>query len=534
MGIAKRMGGVLAASLLVIAGCSGDGSGGDGTTTTGSAAPTTTAAAASTTAAAVTTTIAEGGAVSDLEGVRGAVVRIEGEGSFVDPEVGEVYNQSGSGSGFIIDESGLAVTNNHVVTGAAFLQVYVEGEDEPRNAKVLGVSECSDLAVIDIDGEGFPYLEWYEGAITTGTDVYVAGFPLGDPEYTLTEGIVAKEEAGGDTNWASLDHVIEHTARMLPGNSGGPLVSEDGTVLGVNYAAAQEIDYHYTISRDEASAILDDLIAGENVTSIGVNGTAFAGEDLSGIWVSAVESGSPADNLGIEGGDVITTVEGLIVGTDGTMRDYCDILRSNDPTDPMAIEVVRFSTQEVLSGTLNNDEELVLAFSFATELGDEVADTEAAPYEYTEVTDDSGTLSMQIPTTWTDVDGRNWDFEDELVGQAIGAAPDLAGFLGSWTTPGVFFGASESLAATMEPGGMLDYYDFSSDCAYDGRSDYEDAAYTGAFDVWNSCGGTDTALIVVEAYPPEGEFLVVVQVQAVTEADLEALDAILQSFYVNA
>ena len=80
---------------------------------------------------------------------------------------------------------------------------------------------------------------------------------------------------------------------------------------------------------------------------------------------------------------------------------------------------------------------------------------------------------------------------------------------------------------------MLDYYDFSSDCAYDERSDYEDAAYTGAFDVWNSCGGTDTALIVVEAYPPEGEFLVVVQVQAVTEADLEALDAILQSFYVN-
>ena len=54
------------------------------------------------------------------------------------------------------------MTNNHVVTGRLW-QVYVEGEDSPRNAKVLGVSECSDLAVIDIDGDGFPYLTWHEG-----------------------------------------------------------------------------------------------------------------------------------------------------------------------------------------------------------------------------------------------------------------------------------------------------------------------------------------------------------------------------------
>jgi hypothetical protein len=99
MGIAKRMGGVLAASLLVIAGCSGDGSGGDGTTTTGSAAPTTTAAAASTTAAAVTTTIAEGGAVSDLEGVRGAVVRIEAKAASSIPRSARFTTRAGAGRG---------------------------------------------------------------------------------------------------------------------------------------------------------------------------------------------------------------------------------------------------------------------------------------------------------------------------------------------------------------------------------------------------------------------------------------------------
>jgi S1-C subfamily serine protease len=155
---------VAVASLLLIAGCSGDSSGSDDTTTTtDEGIGTSTTVTTTTEATSTTTTAAASGAVSDLEGVRAAVVRIVGEGSFVDPEVGDVYNQSGTGSGFIIDPSGLAVTNNHVVTGAAFLRVYVEGEDEPRNAKVLGVSECSDLAVIDIDGDGFPY--------STGTKV---------------------------------------------------------------------------------------------------------------------------------------------------------------------------------------------------------------------------------------------------------------------------------------------------------------------------------------------------------------------------
>ena len=174
-----------------------------------------------------------------------------------------------------------------------------------------------------------------------------------------------------------------------------------------------------------------------------------------------------------------------------------------------------------------------LAFSFATELGDEVADAGAVSYEYTEVTDDSGALTMQVPTAWDDLDGSGWQFDGELIGQALAAAPDLESFLGTWATPGVFFGASEALAETTEPGDFLDATEFSADCTYEGRSDYEDAAYTGAFDVWGNCAGTDTALIVVEAYPPGDLFAVVVQVQAVTEADLEALDTILQTFYVN-
>ena len=177
----------LAALLLVLAACSGDS---EPTETFGDVA-TTTAAPSETTVATT-----EAGGHDYLEDVRGAIVRIVAEGSFADPEFGQQYNAAGSGSGFFISEDGLAVTNNHVVTGAAFLQVYVDGDEEPRNARVLGVSECSDLAVIDVDGDGYSYLEWYEGDLVAGTPIFAAGFPLGDEEYTLLDGITEALKTG--------------------------------------------------------------------------------------------------------------------------------------------------------------------------------------------------------------------------------------------------------------------------------------------------------------------------------------------------
>jgi serine protease Do len=179
---------------------------------------------------------ATSGAISELDQVKDATIQIEAQGTFIDPEVGLMLNDAGRGSGFIIDPSGIAVTNNHVVTGAALLKVWVGGESEPRNAKILGVSECSDLAVIDIEGDGYPYLDWYTDDINVGLDVYAAGYPLGDPEFTLTRGIISKAKADGESNWASVDEVLEHDATINPGNSGGPLITTEGKVVGVNYA----------------------------------------------------------------------------------------------------------------------------------------------------------------------------------------------------------------------------------------------------------------------------------------------------------
>ncbi len=302
-----------------------------------------------------TATEVPSGLVTSLTDLKKATIQIQSEGTFIDPEFGYMANAAGRGSGFIIDPSGIAITNNHVVTGAALLQVWVGGDtNKVYNARILGVSECSDLAVIDIEGDGFPYLSWYEGAANVGLEVYAAGFPLGDPEFTMTKGIVSKEKANGETSWASVDSVIEHTATINPGNSGGPLVDEAAKVVGINYAGASSTSQYFAIDRGTALSVIDQLREGKDVDSIGINGQAVSSEDgsLTGIWVSSVKSGSSADKSGVKAGDIVTSLENLILATDYTMKDYCDILRTHNPDDTLAIDIYRWASQEVLAGQL--------------------------------------------------------------------------------------------------------------------------------------------------------------------------------------
>jgi serine protease Do len=130
--------------------------------------------------------------VGSIDALPGAVIQIEATGVFREPDE-DAQKVAARGSGFIIDPSGVAVTNNHVVTGADTLAVWVGAERTEYSARVLGASECSDLAVIKIDTpRPLPYLSWYDGEISPGLDIYAAGFPLGDPEFTLTRGIVSR------------------------------------------------------------------------------------------------------------------------------------------------------------------------------------------------------------------------------------------------------------------------------------------------------------------------------------------------------
>jgi serine protease Do len=487
------------------------------------------------------------GAVSTLDDVEKAVIQIESDGTFVDPQVGWQVNVGKMGTGFIIDPSGIAITNNHVVTGAALLKVWVGGETTPRHAKVLGVSECSDLAVIKLEGDGYPYLDWYSGTIKVGLKVFAAGFPLGDPNFTLTDGIVSKAKADGKSSWASVGSVIEHSARINPGNSGGPLVDSDGKVVGINYAAIAETGQNFAIGRDEALKVIDILKSGKNVDSIGINGGAISGQvnntNISGVWVRSVASGSPADKALIQAGDIVYQLEGQVLATDGTMADYCDILRSHNATDTMAVTVIRYSDLSLMEGQLNGRE--LATKGYFTGNGSASA-TGAPSGDYTTVTDNNNIIQLEVPAAWSDVDGTPWKSDwsgINFTAPAVEASPNLKDFT-DYKAPGVFFTASDRLG---EIGGFIQLLDgvtswFEKDCTRD-RSNYhmdygtgvwEDPLYEGKFDVWKKCKGTTTNVFVLAARPKDtpAAYLMLVEIHYVNDSDLVDLVHILSTFQV--
>ena len=486
-----------------------------------------TAATSSTTTVAETTTTSE--APFDVGDLEASVVKIAADGTFVFPEVGQ-QTTAGFGTGFVIDDSGLVVTNHHVVAGGAVLQAWTSQSDAAVNARVVGLSECADIAVIDLDGEGYPSLEWFDDEVTVGMDVYAAGFPgtdassVVDADYTLTSGIVSSVSAAGETPWASVESTVEHDAIIRGGNSGGPLVfAGDGSVVGINFAGRDDGNHSYAIGSDTARQVVEALVAGEEVDSLGVNGFALpiAEYGVAGVWVASVVTGGPADVAGIEPGDVIIELEGIAIGESETMAEYCDVLRTHGSEAPLAVQVIRSAGDGVAlyAGAING-EGLVLQDSEPV-TGD----------AYVTVTDDLGVLQVSVPASWDEVVGAESEF-----GASIFASPDIAGAAGSWDVPAVLFEARPWVDANTP----IDLEAVAADladsvaegCVYSGRESYDDGVYAGFADLYEACGGTETSLLIVAAEDPVDAVSTRLAVQIVSPVDLEITDVILQSFVV--
>jgi serine protease Do len=483
------------------------------------------------------------GGITTFQDAQPAIIQIVSQGSFRDPETGSTFTGAGSGSGFIISADGIAVTNNHVVTGAATLEVFIGGDtSRSYNATVLGTSECNDLAVIDIAEDGpLPFLEWFNSPINAGQEVYAAGFPLGDPQYTLTNGIVSKAQAGGDlTGTSSIDHTIEHDANIQPGNSGGPLLSPEGQVVGVNYAGGAAVTttaQFYAIASDLAQPVVERLRSGDFET-IGINGQGIFDEatGIAGVWVAGVKPGSPAASVGLLPGDIITSMNGLPVAQDGTFRDYCDVIRTAG-SGAIAVEVLRFDTSEVYRGEINGAP-LTLSFSFANAVEEEVDMADpgsdpgaAATYTgYQEVTDDTGQIRVEVPNEWTDITTSPFQFDDGTTAPQIVASTDIATYNSTFDVPGMSFVLFDPVDDLDE---LLGFFEQSASCTDLGIQDYSDALYTGRFQIWDACAGTDNAFIVLAAVPADNSFTAIITVQVTSEADLEALDQIFATFVAS-
>ncbi len=258
-----------------------------------------------------------------------------------DPEGGEQNGQPadpndneqlGAGSGFFISADGYVVTNNHVVEGATEITVKLKDERELK-ARVVGRDENTDLAVLKVEGQGFPFVEFESNANPrVGDWVIAVGNPFGLGG-TATAGIVSAY--GRNVGDQYVDY-LQIDAPINRGNSGGPTFDIYGRVIGVNSAIyspnGMSAGIGFAIPADIAERITKQLISGGRVTRgyLGVTIGAITPEIAeslglgarSGAYITEVTPGGPAAQAGLEVGDIVVRMNGQPVkdNTDLTRR----------------------------------------------------------------------------------------------------------------------------------------------------------------------------------------------------------------------
>jgi serine protease Do len=236
------------------------------------------------------------------------------------------------GSGVIVDKRGYVLTNNHVVEQATKIQVSLDGDSNKYTAKVIGVDEDTDLAVIKIEaGKDLPVAKLGNSeGVNVGDWVLAIGSPFG-LNATVTAGIIsAKDRSGIGGAGHQFQRFIQTDAAINPGNSGGPLVDLSGQVIGINTAIITGSRGYegvgFALPSSTAISVYNQIISQGRVTrgSIGVSfqeelGTnAITLKELGaphGVVIMGVEPGSPAEKAGLKGGDVITAVNSKPVKT---------------------------------------------------------------------------------------------------------------------------------------------------------------------------------------------------------------------------
>ncbi|MFH1926324.1 MAG: trypsin-like peptidase domain-containing protein [Chloroflexota bacterium] len=231
------------------------------------------------------------------------------------------FTQQGAGSGWILDEDGIIVTNNHVVEGASSITVTMyDGSTYTVDQSAVFTDSLNDLAIIQIDAQNLPAVAVGDSnALRVGEWVVAIGNALGQG-IRATEGIISRQGvsiqvAPGQT----LYDLIETTAAINPGNSGGPLVNLAGEVIGITSAKIATVGVEgmgYAISTETAIPIIEELVTNGyvirpwlGIVLYTVGQFAVARYELgveSGVLITQVVQGSPADKAGLKPGDVIT------------------------------------------------------------------------------------------------------------------------------------------------------------------------------------------------------------------------------------
>jgi putative serine protease PepD len=276
----------------------------------------------------------------------------------------------GAGSGVIISDDGLILTNAHVIEGAGGNITIRYNDGTTSSASLVGASTADDIALVQADRTGLtPATLGSSANLLVGDPVVAIGNALnlgGDP--SVTSGIVSAKDREISDGTISLRNLIQTDAAINPGNSGGPLVNADGQVIGINTAIIQGAqNIGFSIAIDSVEALIEELKAGGGdltadtavlgVSTIDVNSPdldqatkdEFAISADAGAVVVAVDPAGGAGAAGVQEGDVVIEVDGEAISS---AADLTQAIRSRSPGDEASVVIERRGERQTLAVTL--------------------------------------------------------------------------------------------------------------------------------------------------------------------------------------
>jgi S1-C subfamily serine protease len=328
---------------------------------------------------------------TDGEGVAFIESQIEAPSEGVAPEGFSPFGEPepspeggvATGSGFVIDDEGHVLTNNHVVEGASKVTVKLGASEESYEAEVVGADPGTDVALLKVDApkdEIHPLTLGRSSEMEVGDPVVAIGNPFG-LDRTVTSGIIsALQRQIQAPNGFSISHVLQTDAAINPGNSGGPLINAEGAVIGINAQIATggggngNVGIGFAIPIDTVRAEIEQLKSKGEVEHayIGISGGTITPELAKalnlpaeeGVIVQVVVKDGPADKAGIEAGDTTATINGeevrlggdIITEVDGkklkSIDQLVEIIQSSKPGDELQLTILRGDQKKTADVTL--------------------------------------------------------------------------------------------------------------------------------------------------------------------------------------
>jgi serine protease Do len=318
--------------------------------------------------------IDESSAVIDVAASAGpAVVRITSTTGAVITDPTAIPEQ-GVGSGFIYDPSGWILTNRHVVDGSDGLTVEL-ADGRQFEGTIYGIDTLTDLAIVKIEAGGLPTVPLGESdELRTGQLTIAIGSPLGTYSNSVTAGILSASGRTIQVDGGQLSNLLQTDTAINPGNSGGPLLDSGGNVIGINTAIATSAEgIGFAIPIDLAKPIMQQAVAGEELARpyIGVrfetidlrvveregldvtDGALIAddAENPNGGTVYGVVPGGPADQAGLQSGDIIVSVGGVTLDGEHPLDAVVSQFAPGDSVEMTVLRNGQQVTVEVMLGT---------------------------------------------------------------------------------------------------------------------------------------------------------------------------------------